>query len=198
MIVLGLTGSIGMGKSYAAAIFKSLGVPVHNSDHAVHRALSPGGEAFEAVALTFREAWDKKKHLIDRKKLGEIVFQDDVKLKNLEKMLHPIVRQSQIRFLRMVRRAGRPLAVLEIPLLFETGAHRRVDFVVCVSAPAAIQRRRVLARKGMDEDKFERILGRQMPDSLKRIRSDFVIDTGLGKARTRQQIQALIKQVKKS
>ncbi len=195
MIVLGLTGSIGMGKSRAASMMRKMGISVHDSDRAVHCALMPNGAAFEEVALTFPECWDKKKRVIDRKKLGKSVFEDSKKLKQLEKILHPIARKSQNEFVRKMRKMGRKMVVLEIPLLFETGAQARVDFVVCVSAPKAIQRRRVLARKNMSAEKFEQILARQMPDGEKRANSDFVINTGLGLARTMKDIKAMLREI---
>ncbi len=127
MIVFGLTGSIGMGKSKACAMLRHMGIPVHDSDKAAHRALEPGGAAFEMVVLTFRDAWDKKRRIIDRKKLGQIVFSDPQKLQQLEAILHPIVRDSQMKFIRTMKRMGKRAAVLEIPLLFETGAETRVE-----------------------------------------------------------------------
>lgn len=196
MIVLGLTGSIGMGKSRVASMMRKLGIPVHDSDRAVHCALMPNGAAFEEVAVTFPECWDKKKRVIDRKKLGRIVFEDTKKLKTLEKILHPIARKSQMEFIQKMRKLGRKMVVLEIPLLFETGAQTRVDFVVCVSAPKDIQRRRVMARKNMTKEKFEQILARQMPDEAKRANSDFVINTGLGLSQTMKDIKSMVREIR--
>jgi dephospho-CoA kinase len=176
MIVLGLTGSIGMGKSVAARMLKWLGVPVHDSDAAVHAAM--GGEACEAVKSAFPESF--KDGAIDRKILGGIVFRDTEKLKILEGILHPIVQKSQEKFLGECRAQGKKIAALEIPLLFETGADERVDYTMVVSARADVQRARVLKRPGMTEDKFEAILAKQMPDAEKRERPDFVVDTGRG------------------
>lgn len=196
MIVLGLTGSIGMGKSGAAQMLRKLGVPTHDSDRAVHRALNPRGEAFEEVAVTFRDAWDPKKRIIDRKKLGEIVFNDAEKRKMLESILHPVAKKSQEHFIRAMRRQGKKIVALEIPLLFETGAENRLDFTVCVTAPAAIQRRRVLSRKNMTMEKFEKILESQMPDAQKRVRSDFVVQTGMGYAYTYKELQNILRKIK--
>lgn len=197
MIVLGLTGSIGMGKSRAALMLKFLGVPAHDSDSAVHKALTPKGDAFEEVAVTFPDAWDKKKHVIDRKKLGQIVFNDEAALKKLEAILHPIAQKSQSEFIQAMKRAGKKIVVLDIPLLFETGAEKRVDYTLTVTAPANIQRRRVLERAGMSIEKFEKILARQMPDSQKQALSDFVVQTGLGYAHTFRQLKNIIREVSK-
>lgn len=198
MIILGLTGSIGMGKTTAARMLKIMGVPVHDSDAAVHRAMAPRGEAFEEIALTFPEAWDKKKGVIDRKKLGAIVFSDPAKRKALEDILHPAARVSQEIFIRQMRRAGKKIVCLDIPLLFETGAEARVDFTLCVTAPEEIQRRRVLSRSGMDEVKFEAIFNSQMPDSEKRARADFVVQTGMGYAHTFRTLRKIINGVGKN
>ena len=196
MIVVGLTGSIGMGKSYAASILKKMGIPVHDSDRAVHQSLLPNGEAFEEVAVTFPACWDKKTLTIDRKKLGHIVFNDGIALKQLEQILHPVAKKSQMAFIKKVKAKGKNICVLEIPLLFETKAQDRVDYVVCVSASPAIQRRRVLARKGMTIEKFEQILSRQMPDAQKRARSDFVVNTGLGAAQTYKELKKIVFKIK--
>lgn len=193
MIVFGLTGSIGMGKSTAANMLKLMGVPVHDSDRAVHTALGPKGAAFEEVAVTFPDAWDKKKRLIDRKKLGDIVFNDRAELKKLEAILHPLAEASQKKFLQDMKRKGKRAAVLEIPLLFETGAERRVDYTICVSAPHLLQRRRVMARKNMTEEKFRRIVESQMPDGQKQAHADFVVQTGLGYGTTFRELRKVLK-----
>ncbi len=193
MIVLGLTGSIGMGKSTAANMLKILGVPVHDSDRAVHAALKPGGAAFQEVAVTFPSAWDKKNRVIDRKALGDIVFHDKAQMKKLEAILHPIAAASQKKFIMEMRAKGKKAVVLEIPLLFETGAETRVDHTICVTAPHAIQERRVMARKNMTEDKFRNILASQMPDIEKQARADFVVQTGMGYATTFRQLRKVLK-----
>lgn len=194
MIVLGLTGSIGMGKSRAAKMLRMMGVPVHDSDKAVHDALLPNGSAFGAVAKLFPSAVSGGR--IDRKKLGNIVFADKKALKKLESVLHPAAQESQYKFIRSMQAKGKRIVCLEIPLLFETGAEERVDYVITVSSPPAIQRRRVMARRNMTEEKFQSILDSQWPDAEKRALSDFVIDTGLGYARTYRQLKAAVDAVK--
>lgn len=194
MIVLGLTGSIGMGKSTAAKMLRILGVPVHDSDKAVHAALLSGGAAYRDVAALFPSA--RNKDGIDRKKLGAIVFADKAALKQLEQILHPAAQASQQKFIRAMQGKGRKIVVLEIPLLFETGAEERVDYTITVTSPAAIQKQRVMKRKNMSEEKFKSILASQMPDAKKQARSDFVVDTGLGYARTYRQLKQIIESVR--
>lgn len=192
MIVIGLTGSIGMGKSATARMFKKLGVPVFDSDADVHKALSPKGIAFEEVAVTFPESWDKKTGTLNRKILGGIVFEDAKKRKELEGILHPVVQAGQRKFIAAMRRMGKKIVVLDIPLLFETGAQARVDYTIVVTAPYVIQRRRVLARPNMDERKFLKILDMQMPDGEKQARADFIVQTGQGYAATYRQLQTIL------
>lgn len=194
MIVIGLTGSIGMGKSAAARMLKFMGVPVHDSDHAVHQALKKSGPAFGAVSALFPEA--VKNGEIDRGRLGKIVFADKAALKKLEEILHPVARESQFDFMRAMKSKGQKIVVLEIPLLFETCADRRVDYVVTVSSPPEIQRQRVMGRTGMTEEKFKSILDSQMPDAQKRARSDYVVDTGAGFARTFRQLAKIIGKIR--
>lgn len=196
MIVLGLTGSIGMGKTTAARMLKKMGCAVHDSDLTVREALSPKGKAFEEVAVTFPQCWDKKKHLIKRDVLGDIVFHDEIKKKELENILHPIVQASQKDFIQKQRRLGRQFVVLDIPLLFETGAESRVDYTVVVTCPAAMQRRRVLSRRHMTEEKFEAILKSQMPDQEKQRRADFVISTGMGMAYSYKSLENMLASLK--
>lgn len=195
MIVLGITGSIGMGKSTLATMLESMGVPVHNSDMAVHEALSPGGAAFEEVAVTFPDAWDKMTHTIDRKKLGAIVFGDADKRKELEAIVHPAVWESQNKFRMKYNRLGLKVIALDIPLLFETGAEARVDYTIVASAPFDIQRRRVLARPNMSEEKFAAILATQIPDSEKRRRADYVVETGMGLGHSRRALQKILREL---
>lgn len=190
MIVLGLTGSIGMGKSTAAKMLRLIGVPVHDSDKAVHDALLPKGAAFEAVSKRFPKAVSKGR--IDRKKLGAIVFADHAALKTLESILHPVAREKQLDFIRAMRSKGKKIVALEIPLLFETGADARVDAIITVSAPPNIQKRRVMKRPNMTEEKFKSIVASQMPDAQKRALSDFVVDTGLGAGRTFRQLKEIV------
>ncbi|WP_310200738.1 dephospho-CoA kinase [Ancylobacter sp. 3268] len=188
---LGLTGSIGMGKSTTAGLFRELGVPVHDADAAVHAIYADEGvlpveAAFPGVTVGGR---------IDRAKLGARVLHDAEAMKRLEAIVHPLVRQREQRFLKKARLDHAPLAVLDIPLLYETGAEKRVQAVVVVSAPQAVQRARVLARPGMTEEKFRAILDKQMPDSEKRRRADYIIDTGSSIEATRKDVAELVRRL---
>ncbi|MBU6235337.1 MAG: dephospho-CoA kinase [Alphaproteobacteria bacterium] len=178
MIVVGLTGSIGMGKSVMARQFRRLRVPVHESDAAVHKLLRKGGAAVKAVAKAFPQTLVNG--AIDRKKLGQIVFADDAARKKLEKILHPLVRADSSRFLKLCRAQGHKMAVLDIPLLFETHQEWRFDHILCVTAPHFVQKRRVLSRKGMTESRFQAVLALQLPDALKQRKSDTVVNTARG------------------
>ncbi|TSJ64208.1 dephospho-CoA kinase [Starkeya sp. 3C] len=185
---LGLTGSIGMGKSTTAGIFREFGVPVHDADAAVHalygaEGVVPVEAAFPGVTVAGR---------IDRALLGARVLDDDTAMKRLESIVHPLVRAREAAFLTQAAAMGEPVAVLDIPLLFESGAQGRVDAVVVVTAPESVQRARVLARPGMTEEKFAAILSRQLPDSEKRRRADYVIDTGHGLDHARAAVAALL------
>lgn len=197
MIVLGLTGSIGMGKSTAARMLQQMHCPVHDSDAVARQALDPEGDAFEATALMFPDAWDKKKHVIKRDVLAEIIFKDERVKEKLENLIHPIVQQSQKKFIQNQKKLGRKIVALDIPLLFETGAEVRVDYTVVVSAPYHIQRIRVLSRAGMSEEKFKTILNNQMSDSDKRKRADYVVPTGMGMALTYRHLSEILKDVKR-
>jgi len=179
MVILGLTGSIAMGKTTAARVFRRLGVPVYDADAAVHRVMGPGGEAVASIAKAFPDVVTNG--AVDRQALGAIVFKDKAALVRLEGIVHPIVRRAQDKFLRRHSARRARLVVLDIPLLLESGGHRRVDAVVVVSAPLFIQAQRVLARPGMTRGRLKGILERQMPDREKRRRADFVVTTGLGK-----------------
>jgi dephospho-CoA kinase len=176
MIILGLTGSIGMGKSTTARMFAEVGVPVHDSDETVHRLYS--GAAAPLVEAAFPGTM--KDGSVDRTELAKRVLGKPEALARLESIIHPLVRADADAFLARHRAAGEPLAVLDIPLLFETGGRGRVDKVVVVSTDPDIQRQRVLARPGMTAEKFEAILAKQVPDAEKRRQADYVIDTGLG------------------
>lgn len=191
MIVLGLTGSIGMGKSTAAKMLKLLGIPVHDSDKAVHAALLPGGAGYEKVTALFPGVVEEG--VIDRKKLGGIVFNNPAQLKALEDILHPIAQSSQFAFIKEQQAAGKKAVVLEIPLLFETNAHERVHKTIVVSAPPDVQRARVMRRKGMTPEKFARIFEKQTKDEEKRARADYVVDTGGGYISTLRQIRKILK-----
>ncbi|WP_404925785.1 dephospho-CoA kinase [Mesorhizobium sp. ORM16] len=188
MIVLGLTGSIGMGKSTTAKMFAEAGIPVHDSDETVHRLYA--GKAAPLVEAAFPGTAGAGG--VDRAKLGARVLGDAAALKRLEAIIHPLVRADADAFLARNRAAGAPLAVLDIPLLFETGGRDRVDKVVVVTAPAEVQRQRVLARPGMSEEKLASILASQVPDAQKRRQADFVIDTSQGLDAARAEVKAII------
>lgn len=174
MIVLGLTGSIGMGKSTVAAMFRRLRVPVFDADATVHALQAPGGAALPAIDAAFPGV--VRDGVLDRAGLGAAVFGDTAKLRALEAIVHPLVDAARRAFLARHRR--RPLVVLDVPLLFERGGANGCDLVAVVSAPAHVQRARVLARPGMTPAKFADILARQVPDAEKRERADIIIPTG--------------------
>ncbi len=180
MITLGLTGSIGMGKSTTAAMFARHGVAVHDADRAVHRLYNQGGAAVGPVGALFPDA--VAEGAIDRVALAAIVQRDRAALAALEATVHPLVREEETRFLAAARAAGRRVALVDVPLLLETGGEQRVDMVVVVTAAPEIQRARVLARPGMTEERFAAILNRQMADQEKRRRAHFIVDTGHGLA----------------
>ena len=186
MIILGITGSIGMGKTTASHILRTLGVPVHDSDTAVHDMFIPQSVGFGLLTKAFpRKSYKDiytKNGVIERGALGRIVFNDAAERKKLESITHPFVRNAQDNFLRKHRTMGLKTVGLDIPLLFETGADRRVDYTVVVSAPAYIQKSRVLARANMTAKKFDAILAVQMPSHEKCARADFVVQTGIGMA----------------
>jgi dephospho-CoA kinase len=190
MIVLGLTGSIAMGKSTVAAMFRRLGVPVYDADRAVHRLLGKGGAAVTPVATAFPGV--VVDGAIDRRRLGERVFGNADALRELERILHPLVLRERQRFLRAARLQERRLVVLDIPLLFETGGERACDAVAVVSAPASLQQARLLQRPGMSPERIAGVMRRQMPDKEKRRRADFIILTGLGKATTYATIRGIV------
>ena len=190
MIIVGLTGSIGMGKSTVAKMFVEEGAPVFDSDAAVHALYAPGGAAVAPVEAAFPGV--TKDGAIDREALSKRVLGDAAAIKQLEQIVHPLVRQAQMHFLQSNRDAGTPVVVLDIPLLFEGGGAALVDKTVVVSAPAEAQRKRVLARPGMTAEKFESILARQVPDAEKRARADFVIDTGVSLDETRGEVRAVL------
>ncbi len=180
MITLGLTGSIGMGKSTTAAMFARHGVAVHDADRAVHRLYNQGGAAVGPVGALFPDA--VAEGAIDRVALAAIVQRDRAALAALEATVHPLVREEETRFLAAARAAGHRVALVDVPLLLETGGEQRVDMVVVVTAAPEIQRARVLARPGMTEERFAAILNRQMADQEKRRRAHFIVDTGHGLA----------------
>jgi len=188
MIVLGLTGSIGMGKSTAAGFFREFGIPVHDSDATVHDLYS--SEAASLIGAAFPGTFVDGG--IDRQKLGQAVLDDAAALRRLEEIVHPLVRARQAAFLEKARTDGSDIVVLDIPLLFETGAADRVDGVVVVTCDADEQRRRVLSRQDMTEAKFRAIVDRQTPDAEKRARADFIVDTGHSFDDTRRQLADIL------
>ncbi|KRA57451.1 dephospho-CoA kinase [Caulobacter sp. Root656] len=190
MIVVGLTGSIGMGKSTTAQMFIAEGVPVYDSDAAVHALYASGGAAVAPVEAAFPGV--VVDGAIDRARLSAAVMGDSEALAVLESIVHPLVGAHRIGFFEDARAQGAEIVVLDIPLLYETGGETKVDKVVVVSAPADLQRQRVLARPGMDSAKFEAILARQTPDAEKRARADFVIDTGRGLEAARDQVRDIL------
>jgi dephospho-CoA kinase len=188
MFILGLTGSLGMGKSTTARFFAEEGVPVHDADAVVHRLYE--GEAAAAIEAAFPGTIVGGK--VDRTKLAARVLGDGAALARLEAIVHPLVQDAERRLIAEARSRGEEVAVLDIPLLFESGADRRVDAVVVVSAPPDVQRARVLERPGMTVEKLETILARQMPDAEKRARADFVVDTSQGFDAARAQVRAIL------
>lgn len=196
MIILGLTGSIGMGKTSAARVLRRLGVPVHDADAAVHRLLGYGGKAVPAIRALFPQAVEND--AVNRPALGGIVFADPSALRRLEAVLHPMVRAEERVFLKRMRRRRCRIVVLDIPLLYETGGNARVDAVIVVSAPAMTQARRVLARPGMTRRKFDQILRQQTPDAEKRRRADFVVPTGLGRDRSLRRLKRIVRLVREN
>ena len=194
MILLGLTGSIGMGKSTTAAMFQAEGVPVYDADAAVHALYAEGGAAVPLLDAAF--AGVVKDGAVDRTALSAAVVGKPDELKRLEAIVHPLVGHSRAVFFEAATEANADVVVLDIPLLFETGGERNMDVVVVVSAPAAVQRERVLARPGMTPDKLDAILARQTPDPDKRARADFVIDTSRGLDPAREQVRAVLAAVR--
>lgn len=190
MILLGLTGSIGMGKSTTTAMFADLGAVVWNADNAVHRLYAPGGAAVEPVGEAFPGVVVNR--AVDRTRLAEALGRDETAFRRLEAIVHPLVAQGRTADLEAARAAGTRLAVLDIPLLFETGGDKAVDAVVVVTADPAVQAERVLARTGMTRERFDAILARQTPDAEKRARADFVIDTGRGLDAARAEVEAIV------
>jgi len=191
MFVLGLTGSIGMGKSTTARLFAEEGVPVHDADAAVHALYR--GDAAAPIEAAFPGT--TAHGAVDREKLSQKVVGNSDALKKLESIVHPLVRAHEQRFLRDAEDNGARIAVLDIPLLFETGGDNRVDAVVVVSAAADIQRQRVMERPGMTAEKFEALLAKQVPDAEKRRRADFVVDSGQGIESARAQVREILRKV---
>jgi dephospho-CoA kinase len=195
MIILGLTGSIAMGKSTVAAMFEAEHVPVFDADATVHELIAPGGAAVTAVARAFPTSL--KDGAIDRKALGSLVFSHTSKRKALESILHPLVARERGHFLGLMRRQGRRLVVLDVPLLFEAGRAGLCDVVAVVSAPHRHQRRRLHHHRGMTAARVRAILRAQMPDAEKRRKADIVIQTGVSPWATRRQVRQIIGTLKR-
>jgi dephospho-CoA kinase len=191
MLICGMTGSIAMGKSTTAAMFRRRGVPVHDADAAVHRLYS--GRAAPLIEAEFPGT--TRDGTVDRARLSDIVLGDPDRLARLEEIVHRLVGDEERAFRDRVAAAGFRMALLDIPLLFETGAEHRVDACIVITADADIQRRRALSREGMSEEKFETILKRQMPDAEKRRRSHFLVDTGHGLEAAERQVDAILRAV---
>ena len=193
MIVLGLTGSIGMGKSTTAQLFAEAGVPVYDADAAVHRLYE--GEAVGAIEAAFPGTTANGK--VDRNRLSARVVHDSAAMKRLEEIVHPMLGTSRQKFLQDAESSGAPVAVVDVPLLFETGGEKRVDAVVVVTTSSELQRERILARPNMTEEKLAAILARQMPDTEKRKRAHFVVDTSHGLDPVRARIRDILAEAAK-
>jgi dephospho-CoA kinase len=191
MVILGLTGSIGMGKSTAAAALRRLGVPVYDADGTIHRLIRRGGAAVPLVDKAFPGV--VRDGVVDRRKLGDLVFADPEALRRLEAILHPLARRAQRAFLAAAARRRARLVVLDIPLLFETRGDRRCDAVALLSAPPMVQEARVMARPGMTREKLAGIRRRQLPDGEKRRRADFIVPTGLSKRDSLRRLGAILR-----
>ena len=194
MLLVGLTGSIGMGKSETAKMFRALGVPVYDADAAVHKLYEKGGKAVEPIRAAFPSAIADD--AVDRKALSRCVLGLPDEMKKLEAIVHPLVGEAQMDFLREHLQAGAHMAVLDVPLLYETGGETRVDVVVVVSAPYDLQKSRVLARPDMDEAKFAAIHAKQVPDAEKRRRADFIVESDKGLDHARAQVEAIVEALK--
>ena len=190
MIILGLTGSIGMGKSTTAGMFRDAGLPVYDADAAVHALYMPGGAAVGPLSERFGDIL--KDGAVDRAALRAKVVNDPNAMKDLEAIVHPLVGMTQLNFRKEALERGANFAVLDIPLLYETGGDQRCTYVAVVSAPESIQRERVLSRNEMSEEQFEQIKAKQMSDSDKRTRADFIISTAFGFDFARAHVQAII------
>lgn len=209
MIIIGVTGSIGMGKSSVTAMLEHLGIPGHDADACVHRLMQPGATGYYAVTAAFPyfrypQIYKRKygplgkTRYLNRKALGEIVFHDDEKRLKLESILHPLVRQAQNDFIKAMRTLGRRMVALDIPLLFETDSYKYVTHSINVSAPFHVQKARVLSRPGMSEEKFMAILDKQMPSHEKSALADYTVHTGLSRAQTMKELKAILSDIDKN
>ncbi|WP_420854631.1 dephospho-CoA kinase [Sneathiella marina] len=194
MLVVGLTGSIGMGKSTVAEMFRQLQVTVHDIDADVHKLYAEGGAAVEPIRAQFPEAVVDNK--VDRARLSKMVLGNEVEIRKLEAITHPLLGQGRADFFAAAEQQGARIVVLDVPLIFETGGEKNFDKIVVVSAPEEVQRKRVLAREGMTAEKFEAILARQVPDAEKRRQADYVINTNCPKEATLEQVRALLEDLK--
>ncbi len=196
MIVIGLTGSIGMGKTTAANMLRGMGIPVHCSDEAVARLYHDAAVIAE-IRAAIPECYDAASGKIDKSRLRGLVHMNGERLDTLQRILHPRVREAQQEFLKAQALSGVKIAALDIPLLFETRAESRLDYTLCVTAPAFIQEQRVMARPGMTREMLDFMLSRQMPDAEKKKRADYVIETGQGLAHTRRMLEDALADIKK-
>lgn len=194
MIILGLTGSIGMGKTTTAGLFAEEGCPVFDADKAVHQLYAEGGKAVPLIDAVFPDA--VKDGAVERSVLGVHMRADPLNLQVLESFIHPWVEDMRQSFFASARKENADIVVLDIPLLFETGGDKKVDYTVTVSAPAEVQKSRVMARPGMTEELFNMLLSRQLPDEEKRSRADFVLSTGVSIPETRKQVQELVRKLR--
>jgi dephospho-CoA kinase len=193
MLIIGLTGSIGMGKSTTLQMFADQGVPVYDADAAVHAVYSSTAVPLVEAAFPGTTADGK----VDRQKLSQRVLGNPEALKQLEQIVHPLLGAHRQKFLEDAEKSGAPIVLMDVPLLFETGGEKRMDAVIVVSAPAELQRQRVLARENMTQDKLDAILARQMPDAEKRQRADFVVDTSRGLEPVRADVKDILAKVAK-
>jgi dephospho-CoA kinase len=193
-LLIGLTGSIGMGKTETAGMFARLGIPVYDADAQVHRLYAPGGAAVPAIAMAFPGCIDDGR--VDRSRLSEILRSDPATLGRLEAIVHPLVAREQEAFIARAAADGADIVVLDIPLLFETGGERRVDAVVVATAAEDVQRARVFARPGMNDELFARILSRQIPDVDKRKRADFLVETDKGLSHAFEQVKQIVSELR--
>lgn len=191
---LGLTGSIGMGKSTVGKMFEKLGLPLYNVDARIHDLYEPGGVAVGPVGEVFPDAIIDGR--VDRPTLSKLVVGNDDAIKKLEKIVHPLVGQDRQEFISKAEQDGHAFVLLDVPLIFETGGEKNFDHIIVVSAPKDVQKKRVLARDDMTEEKFEAILARQLPDEQKRERADFVINTNCSEEETFDQVKALVEKLK--
>lgn len=194
MIIVGLTGSIAMGKTETANMFANSGVPVHDSDLAVHDLYAKAGAAVAPIKAVFPDFLTE--NAIDREALARHISKDETALGKIEAIVHPLVSEHRRRFLQQHHHRNTPVVVLDIPLLFETGKDQEVDRIIVVTAPHELQRARALARPGMDEQKFETLLARQMPDQQKREKADYIIETGTSLDHSFKQVTEILKDLK--